>query len=402
MTGIVIVGAGHAAAQLCASLREQGYEGPITLVGEEPHLPYHRPPLSKTFVQDPAAELTPIRAASWYAGKSVETRLGERVTAIDREARKIRLAGGTDLAYERLVLATGARSRRLPDLEGASNVLLLRGAADAHALRVALAGTPSVTVVGGGFIGLEFAAAAHVVGRRVRVIEMASRLLERAVSPVISSYILELHRRAGLDIALNTRIERICRDDERVTALVVDGRDEPVELLVLGIGAEPEVGLARDAGLACENGIVVDAHMRTSDPAILAVGDCVSFPRDGARMRLESVQNANDQARTAAATLMGREEAYGATPWFWSEQGAMRLQIAGLVPPDGTGIVRPGKSPDHFSVIHLADDGRILAVESVNSPIEHMMARRLVAARVSPDPARLVDPAVPFKELLAG
>jgi len=400
MTRILIVGAGHASAQLCASLREQGHEGPITLVGEEPHLPYHRPPLSKTFVKDPEAELTPIRAAAWYASQGVATRLGERVVAIHRDDREIELASGERIGYDVLVLATGARAKRLPGLDGMANVLLLRDAADASALREAIRGVERVTVVGGGFIGLEFAASARILGRAVRVIEMAPRLLARAVSPTLSEYILQLHRAAGIDIALDARIEEIRSRDGRVTELVVNGRPEPVELLVIGIGAEPNIDLAVCAGLACDNGIVVDEHMRTEDPAILAIGDCTSFPRDGARMRLESVQNANDQARTAAATAMGREEPYGASPWFWTEQGTMRLQIAGLVPPDSAGVKRPGKSPDHFSVLHFADDGRLVAVESVNSPGDHMMARKLVSADARPDLARIADPAVPLKEFL--
>lgn len=400
MNRILIVGAGHASAQLCASLREQGHEGPITLVGEEPHLPYHRPPLSKTFVKDPQAELTPIRAAAWYAGQGVATRLGERVVDIHRQAREIELATGERIGYDVLVLATGARAKRLPGLDGMSNVLLLRAAADASALREAISGIERITVVGGGFIGLEFAASARALGRTVRVIEMAPRLLARAVSPTLSDYVLELHRAAGIDIALEARIDESRSEAGRVSELVVDGRPEPVELLVIGIGAEPNVELARAAGLACDNGIVVDERMRTEDPAILAIGDCTSFPRNGARMRLESVQNANDQARTAAATAMGRDEPYGATPWFWTEQGSMRLQIAGLVPPDSIGVRRPGKSPEHFSVLHFADDGRLLAVESVNSPGDHMMARKLVAAGARPDPARITDPAVPLKEFV--
>ncbi len=400
MTRILIIGAGHAAAQLCASLREQGHDGPITLVGDEPHLPYHRPPLSKTFVKDPAAELTPIRAAAWYAGQGVDTRLGERVVAIDREAREIALSDGERLGYDVLVLATGARARRLPGLDGMANVLLLRDASDASALRDAIAGVERVTVVGGGFIGLEFAATAQALGRQARVIEMAPRLLARAVSTALSDYILGLHRGAGLDIALGARIDEIRSSGGRVTELVVDGRPEPVELLVIGIGAEPNIELALDAGLACDNGIVVDERMRTDDPAILAIGDCTSFPRNGARMRLESVQNANDQARTAAATAIGRDEPYGATPWFWSEQGAMRLQIAGLVPPGSAGVLRPGKSPEHFSVLHFDAEGRLVAVESVNSPGDHMMARKLVSAGARPDPARITDPAVSLKEFL--
>lgn len=402
MSRIVIVGAGHAAAQLCASLREGGHEGPITLVGEEPVLPYHRPPLSKAYVHQATAELMPIRAAAWYAGKAIELRLGVRALAIDRAERRVALDEGGTLAYDTLILATGSQPRRLPGLDDADNALLLRSVADADRLREALARVRALTVVGGGFIGLELAAAARATGHAVRVLEMAPRLLARSVSPTVSDHVAGLHRDAGLEIVLGARVEDFHCRDGRVTGLLVDGQAEPVELIVLGVGATPRVELAQAAGLACDNGIVVDEYMRTSDPAILAVGDCTSFPRAGARMRLESVQNANDQARTAAATAVGRLEPYAAVPWFWTEQGSMRLQIAGLVPDGSAGVIRPGKSPAQFSVLHLAEDGLLLAVETINSPADHMAARRLLAAGVRPDPAQATDPAVPLKDLLPG
>ncbi|MEZ5727926.1 MAG: FAD-dependent oxidoreductase, partial [Burkholderiaceae bacterium] len=315
MSGVVIIGAGHAAAQLCASLREQKVEGPITVVGNEGQLPYHRPPLSKTFVKDDQTPVPAIRPASYYEKLGVTLVLDDAATAIDREARRLTLASGRTLDYDWLVIATGARARRLPTIPpGTGRVHELRNAADALGLRQAFAGIDSLTVIGGGFIGLEIAATARQLGKRARVIEAAGRLLGRAVSPELSDYLLRTHREAGIDIALEARIDEVVVEDGELVALVVDGQREPVEALVVGIGAEPVVELAKAAGLDCANGVVVDASMRTADPTILAIGDCVSFPRSTGEgmLRLESVQNANDQARCAALTIAGRPAPYAA------------------------------------------------------------------------------------------
>ena len=331
---------------------------------------------------------------------------GDPALAIDRERQIVTLRSGSLLPYGHLVLATGSRARLLADLPaGLANVATLRTAADALALRENLAGVQALTVVGGGFIGLEFAATARSLGKAVTVVESAPRLLARAVSPDISRHVLQRHRDAGIDVHLDARIAGFELEDagsaRRLASIELDGRRHPIDFLLLGIGAEPETSLAESAGLACDNGIVVNEYMVTSDPAILAVGDCTSFPHhaSGRRLRLESVQNANDQARTAVATLTGSPRPHQAVAWFWSEQGTMRLQMAGLLPAEPQSHRRPGPKPDSFSIFHYVD-GTLHCVESVNAPMDHMMARKLLEAGVSPDAAAVSDPKVALKTLL--
>ncbi len=400
---IVIVGGGHAAAQLCSGLATAGLGPRVDLVCEEPELPYQRPPLSKVFLRNATEPLQLQRPEAWYAEAGITVHRTDPALAIDRAQRSVHLRSGAVLRYERLVLATGARARQLPHLPpGLSNVLSLRSAADALRLRERLAAAASVTLLGGGFIGLEIAASARALGKAVTVLEAAPRLLLRSVSPELAAHVLQVHRAAGIEIRLAVAAGGFEVDGDRLAALEVDRRRETIELLVLGIGAAPEHALASSAGLACDNGISVDACMRTSDPAVLAIGDCCSFPQAGSgrRMRLESVQNANDQARTALATLQGREEPYAASPWFWSDQGSMRLQMAGLMPHDeaapGGRFVRPGASATSFSVLHYAL-GRLACVESVNAPHDHLAARKLLETGISPEPAVACDPAVPLK-----
>ena len=403
---IVIIGGGHAAAQLCAGLIEAGLGPRTTLVCGEDMLPYQRPPLSKSFLKKAEETAQLHRAEAWYAEGGVTVRRGEPATAIDRERRTVTLRSGEEISYGRLVLATGGRARLLADLPaGLVNVATLRSAADAHALREHLNRFDSLTVVGGGFIGLEFAATGRSLGKRVTVAESAPRLLARAVSPDISAYVLKLHRDAGIDIHLDAKIGGYeipeAQGGPRLAAIDLDGARHAVDMLLLGIGSLPETGLAEAAGLDCDNGIVVDEFMVTSDPAILAVGDCTSFPdvASGRRLRLESVQNANDQARTAVATLTGAQRAHDVVAWFWSEQGTLRLQMAGLAPAHAERHKRPGAKPDSFSIFHYAD-GVLRCVESVNAPMDHMMARKLLEAGRNPPPAQVVDPAVPLKSLL--
>jgi 3-phenylpropionate/trans-cinnamate dioxygenase ferredoxin reductase subunit len=399
---IVIIGGGHAAAQLCAGLADAGLGGSVQLVCDEAVLPYQRPPLSKAFLKQAAEPLQSHRAEAWFAQAGIEVVLADAAVAIDRVARQVRLASGRMLPYGRLVLATGARARTLPHLpEGLSNVFALRSAADAHALRGALAAAQSLTVLGGGFIGLEVAASARALGKAVTVLEAAPRLLMRSVSPELAEHVLATHRAAGIDVRVGVAVGGFEIDCGRLDALSADGKRDAVELLLLGIGAVAEHRLASAAGLVCENGIVVDAHLRTSDPAVLAIGDCASFPehRSGRHIRLESVQNANDQARTALATLLGRDEPYRALPWFWSEQGSMRLQMAGLAPVQGTRHRRPGASAASFSILHYEGE-RLACVESVNAPMDHLMARKLLEAGKSPTPESACDPAVALKSLL--
>ena len=402
---IVIIGGGHAAAQLCAGLVEAGAGAQTTLVCGEDMLPYQRPPLSKSFLKkaDEIAQLH--RAEAWYAEAGVTIKRGEPATRIDRERRVVTLRSREEVPYGRLVLATGGRARLLADLPaGLGNVATLRSASDAHALREQMNSFDSLTVVGGGFIGLEFAATGRSLGKQVTVVESAPRLLARAVSPEISAYVLQLHRAAGIDIHLDARItgyEIAGSQPARLAAIELDGARHPVDLLLLGIGAVPEIELAQAAGLECDNGIVVDEYMVTSDPAILAVGDCTSFPdiASGRRLRLESVQNANDQARTAVATLTGAPRPHNAVAWFWTEQGTLRLQMAGLPPAHAERHKRPGAKADSFSIFHYAD-GVLHCVESVNAPLDHMMARKLLEAGKSPDVAQVCDPAVALKTLL--
>jgi 3-phenylpropionate/trans-cinnamate dioxygenase ferredoxin reductase subunit len=407
---IVIVGGGHAAAQLCASLAEAGLGGRVHLVCAEHALPYQRPPLSKAYLKNPAEALQPHRADSWFANAGVTLHRGDAALAIDRGAQRVQLQSGTALDYGHLVLATGARARRLPGWPPQlANVAVLRDAADADRVRTLLAGASALTVLGGGFIGLEVAATARALGLAVQVIEVAPRLLGRSVSLELAEHILAVHRAAGISLRLGARLGEIEHDGDRLLALTVDGQHQPVQRLLLGIGAEPETGLAAAAGLACDNGIVVDAALRSSDPAILAIGDVANFPvapawaPAGTRARLESVQNANDQARTAALTIQGQQPVYAALPWFWSEQGPMRLQMAGLMPaPETPGVHRhrrPGASDASFSILHYVGE-RLVCVESVNAPMDHMMSRKLLEAGAHPAPAVACDPALALKSLL--
>ncbi|WP_132979223.1 NAD(P)/FAD-dependent oxidoreductase [Pigmentiphaga sp. D-2] len=402
MTRLVIVGGGHAAAQLAASLAEKQFPGSIVLVSDEPEIPYHRPPLSKTLIKDPEAPLPELRGASFYEQAGITLRLGTRALSIDRAGKRLRLssaAGQEDLAYDHLVLATGACVRELPQAPvGTPGVHYLRTYAQARALRDALPGTRRVVVLGGGFIGLEIAATARHLGKEVPVFESMPRLLTRSVSPEISSFLLETHRAAGVDIRLGSSVDGLEMAQGRAVGVVSGGAAVPADIVIAGIGATPNVDLARDAGLACDNGIVVDATLSTEDPAISAIGDCTSFPHPAwpQPLRLESVQNANDQARTLAARLCGDPQPYTAVPWFWSDQGEARLQITGLWRPGYQSVVRPAARGTGFSVLHFDGDA-LRAIESVNSPVDQMTARKLMQAGLSPAKGTAADPAVPLK-----
>ena len=407
MNPIVIIGGGHAAAQLCAGLAEAGQASRVHLVCEEACEPYHRPPLSKTFLKSADQATQPHRPANWFQESGIHTHLGDPAVAIDRAAHTVTLRSGAVLPWERLVLATGSRARRLPALGDAAldNVITLRAADEAQRLRDRLAQAQHVTVLGGAFIGLEVACTALALGKKVRVIEVAPRLLGRAVSPALSEHVLQTHRAAGMEIVLGASVGGFKVEGGRLASLEVNGQNQDVDLLLLGIGAVPETALAQAAGIECADGIVVDAHMQTSDPTVLAVGDCTRFPdrRAGRALRLESVQNANDQARTAVATLTGAPREHDAVPWFWSDQGSLRLQMAGLVPPEGTPglatVRRPGPNDTAFSLLHYVD-GRLVCVESVNAPVDHMMSRKLLEAGKSPAPEQAADAAVPLKSFL--
>jgi 3-phenylpropionate/trans-cinnamate dioxygenase ferredoxin reductase subunit len=402
MNEIVIVGGGHAGVQLCAALAAAGQGARVHLVCEEPELPYQRPPLSKSYQKNADEELQWHRGDAWFGEQGITLHRGDAAVAIDRGQRRLTLASGRVLAYAWLVLATGTRARQLPQLPaGLANVHLLRSAADARRLRAAWPATDHLTVLGGGFIGLELAASARALGKAVRVLESAPRLMQRSVSPELSAHVLDVHRAGGIDVRTGIAVGGFEVQGERLLALQAGGERLAVDALLLGIGAVPEQTLASAAGLVCDNGIVVDEQMRTSDPAVLAIGDCTQFPEPstGRRLRLESVQNANDQARAAAATLLGTPQPYRALPWFWSEQGSMRLQMAGLAPPEGERHRRPGPTAASFSILHYVA-GRLVCVESVNAPVDHMAARKLLESGASPDPGAACDPSRPLKSFV--
>ncbi len=396
---IVIVGGGHAAAALCSGLAAAGLGARVHLVCDEAELPYQRPPLSKSFLKSVQETLQWHRSEEWYLQAGITLHRADAALAIDRDRRVLRLRSGRELGFARLVLATGARARRIPEWpETLHNVAALRSAADALRLRGLLDAASHVTVLGGGFIGLEIAATARALGKQVTVLEAAPRLLMRSVSSELAEHVLQTHRSSGIDLRLGVTLSGIGVEGGRLVTLSVDGRAENVELLVLGIGAAPQQELAASAGLPCDNGVRVDSCMRTSDPHILAIGDCANFPQHGSaqRVRLESVQNAGDQARTALATLLGRDEPYRALPWFWSDQGSLRLQMAGLMPAESARHRRPGATPASFSLLHYVDS-QLTCVESANAPLDHMAARKLLEAGRSPEPGVACDPAVALK-----
>lgn len=396
--GIVIVGAGQAGVQAAEALRAGGYEGSITLLGDEPHGPYHRPPLSKAWLagEMDAAQLV-MRAPEMLARKGIELRTGLTVQRIDRDAKTLQLADGSALPYTSLVLATGARPRALPLTGGdAAGVLPLRSRADASAIAermsVCIEKDLPIVVIGGGFIGLEVAATARKKGARVTVLEAAPRLLGRVLAPVLSDWYASLHRGHGVQLMLNAQVAGIEADATGVSGVkLADGSVLPAGLVVVGIGVVANDQLARDAGLACDRGIVVDACGRTSDPAIVAAGDCTARRlADGSLLRLESVQNATEQGKSAAAALLGQDRPFTATPWFWSDQYDRKLQMAGLSTGADAWAVRGDMAGGSFSVYHFQDD-RLLAVDSVNAAKDHLQARKLLDAGVSPTPWQAGD-----------
>ncbi|WP_375464863.1 NAD(P)/FAD-dependent oxidoreductase [uncultured Methylobacterium sp.] len=406
--GVVIVGGGQAGFQVAASLREAGFSDPVTLVGDEPGLPYQRPPLSKAYLAGKTeAEGLSLRPMAYFADHRIALRAGVRAVAIDRAARRVRLGDGATLAYDHLVLATGSRNRPLPvpgaDLDG---VYQLRGLSDADALRTAVETARRIVVVGAGFIGLEFAAVAAARGLDVTVIEAADRPMARAVSAEMGAFFRGAHEALGVRFACEAAILSIEGAAGRAVGVhLSDGRDLRADLVVVGIGVLPNQELAEEAGLSVSDGIHVDTSLATDDPAISAIGDCARFPsrfadglsHDG-RVRIESVQNAIDQGRCVAARLTGRAAAYAAVPWFWSDQGRYKLQIAGLGGPSDASVVRGGG--DAFSVFRYRDR-RLCAVESVNRAGDHMVARRLLGSSVPLTPEQAVDPAVDLRALAA-
>ncbi|UIX29390.1 NAD(P)/FAD-dependent oxidoreductase [Streptomyces sp. GQFP] len=396
---VVVVGAGQAGCQTVFSLREAGFAGRVLLVGAEQHLPYQRPPLSKAHLTGSADRDTLwLRPRSWFAEHGVEVRTGTRMTALHREDRELLLDDGEVLAYDKLVLALGARHRELPVAgTGLDGVVRLRTLDEADDVRDRLRHARRVVVVGGGFIGMEVAATAARLGKSTTVIEVADRLMGRVLSAETAAFLLRAHRSRGVETELGTTVATIVGTAAGTVAGVdtTDGRRIPADLVLVGVGAVPNVEPAAAAGIEVDNGIAVDESLRTSDPHVYAIGDCVSFPQvraDGRRVRLESVQNAVAQGRRVAATLAGRPGRFDSIPWFWSDQADLKLQIAGLTSGHHEVVVKGDRETERFSAYCFAD-GRLLGVESVNRPADHMAARRLLAAPtpVTPDQVRAAD-----------
>lgn len=400
---IVIAGAGHAAGQTAVSLRQGGFDGRIVIVGEEPYLPYQRPPLSKKFLAgELELERLFLRPERYYAEHAVELKLNTRVAAINRAGHKVQLAGGGELAYTKLVLATGTRVRRLAiDGEELPGVHYLRTVDDVLAIRQDFRPGARLVVLGAGYIGLEVAAVAAQAGLNVSVWEIADRVLARVASPELSAFYERVHREAGVELKLGLPPVTRIGGDTRVEA-VLDGNDQPskADMVLIGIGVLPATELAEAADLPCDNGILVDEYCQTEDPDILAIGDCTNHPNSllGRRLRLESVHNAQEQAKTAAGTLLGKPKPYAQVPWFWSDQYDLKLQIAGLAEPDCNRVVRGDPAGRSLAIFHLRD-GRLQAVEAVNSAREFMLGKKLIAAGARFDPAELADTSRPFKEM---
>ena len=405
-THITIIGGGQAASQLVASLRQESYAGGIRLIGDEARLPYQRPPLSKAFLSgEEGLDHVTLRPRDYYDHEQVELVLGSAVEAIDRDAGKLTLDDGAQLDFEGLVFATGARARPLP-VPGArlAGVLALRGVDDALALKARLGPGQRLVVIGGGYVGLEAAATALKLGASVTVLEAMPRLLARVASPELSSHMLAVHRGHGIDVRLGTTVTHLVGSGRAGVEAVAVQHGDPIaaDLVLVGIGSLPNVQLAEAAGLDVANGILVDAFMRTSDPALYAIGDCANHPSryTGGRLRLESVQGAVDQAVTAAKALTGKDEAYTAVPWFWSDQYDERLQMAGVPAADDATVLRRYPDGKQLSIWRLRGD-TLTGVEAVNASKDYMAGRRLIESGKVVEAARLADPAVGAKQLLA-
>ena len=399
---IVIAGAGHAAGQVVATLRQEKFDGQIILIGDEPYLPYQRPPLSKKFLAgEMPAERLFLKPASFYDDPQIELHLDTRIAALDCDNKIISCESGDEVAYDKLVLALGSRARTLP-IEGVQleQVHYLRSIADVERIRAQLDTGRRVVVVGGGYIGLEVAAVARTLGLEVTVVEMADRVMSRVVSPEISDFFQLEHTSHGVRFRLSTSVKAFSGKKRLKSVLLDDGEELRADLAIIGAGILPNIEVAEHAGLEIADGIVVDDHCRTSDPDVYAAGDCTAHPNGiyGRRLRLESVHNALEQAKTAAQNICGKDARYCEVPWFWSDQFDLKLQIAGLSDGYDDVVIRGNPSERSFACLYLRE-GRLIAVDAVNSPRDFMQSKALIAAGATIPVERLSDTDKSLKEL---
>ena len=401
MAGMVIIGAGHAAGQAAASLRQEKYTGSITIIGDEPHLPYQRPPLSKAYLSgSQEVERVYLRAEKFYHDKDIDLKLSTRATAIDPDAKVVELEDGSSIDYDKLLISTGSRPRILnitgSDLGG---IHYLRTIDDVDGIRAEMREGANLVIVGGGYIGLEVAAVGVEQGLNVHVLEMEDRILQRVTTPTMSKYYDELHRGRGVNIHTNTGVTGFSGDG-KVQKVLCGDTEFAADMVIVGIGIVPNIELAQAAGLTCDNGIVVDDHCQTSNPDIYAAGDCTNHPNAllDRRLRLESVPNAMDQARTSAANMLGGDKNYAAIPWFWSDQYELKLQMVGFSADGNREVLRGDMASNQFAVFYLRDN-TVVAADAVNSPKEFMLCKQLVGKEA--DATVLADSTSDLKSLLA-
>ena len=400
MAAMVILGAGHAAGQAAASLRQGGYEGEIVIIGDEPHIPYQRPPLSKAYLSgEVELDRVHLRPEKFYQDKNITLKLNVRASAIDAAAKTVSTDAGETISYEKLLIATGGRPRKLgipgSDLAG---IHYLRTIADVDGIRNEMAADSRMVIVGGGYIGLEVASVAVKAGVEVHILEMEERILQRVTTPEMSAYYQDLHESRGVHIDTGTGVTGFSGDGQ-VQAVQCGDQEFPADIVIVGIGIIPNVEIAEAAGIQCDNGIVVDEGCRTSAADVFAAGDCTNHPNPllNRRLRLESVPNAMEQARVAAANMCGADKTYASIPWFWSDQYELKLQMVGFSSDGDTQVLRGSKADNQFAVFYLKD-GAVVAADAVNSPKEFMICKQLIGKPV--DEKRLADPETDLKELL--
>ena len=403
MPTFVVIGGGHAAGQAVASLRQEGFEGEIVVIGDEPFLPYQRPPLSKQYLSgEQGLDRVYLRPEKFYEERNITLKLGVRVESLDCDAHAVVTSAGETISYDKALLCTGSRPRMLNapgiDLEG---IHYLRGIADVDGIRAEMADAKTMIIVGGGYIGLEVAAVTRTAGLEVSVLEMESRILNRVTTPTLSEFYPQLHEGRGVKILTDTAVSGFEGDGRVSAAVTATGEKLPADIVIIGIGILPNVELAEAAGLDCDNGIVVDERCATSNPDVYAAGDCTNHPNPllNRRLRLESVPNAMEQARVAAANLLGGDKSYAAIPWFWSDQYELKLQMVGFSTDADQEVLRGDPSSNQFARFYL-ENGVLVAADAVNSPKEFMACRQLVARQEKVDVEKLADSEVPIKELL--